>query len=178
MLGVVGSKVWPVSNFALQLPTTRTQHVTPNSVASVCLGLYLAEISANSDRPSARGERANEQRSCGNARAASFSLCPFHSPLGLSTQLRRAMPEANFKDTWYLTTKSSRDLHVLRWLLGNGNSVSTRGRKYSLFNLVLLCEIHWHSSKLRFFRFILAIQQKSCKQMSPRKMDLSISSIK
>ena len=169
MLGVVGSKVWPVS--------TRTQHVTPNSVASVCLGLYLAEMSANSARPSARGERANEQRSCGNARAASFSLFPFHSPLGLSTQLRRAMPEANFKGTWYLTTKSC-DLNVLEWSLGNGNSVSTRGRKYSLFNLVLLCEIHWHSSKLRFFRFILAIQQKSCKQMSPRKMDLSISSIK
>ena len=45
MLGVVGWKVWPVSNFAQQHATTcnrvcrRTQHVTSNNVASVCTGL-------------------------------------------------------------------------------------------------------------------------------------------
>ena len=42
-------KVWPVSNFAQQLPTTRkrvwkrTQHVTSNNVASVCTGLYICK---------------------------------------------------------------------------------------------------------------------------------------
>ena len=45
MLGVVGSKGWPVSNFVQQLPTTfnrvckQTQHVTSNNVATVCAGL-------------------------------------------------------------------------------------------------------------------------------------------
>jgi len=42
MLGVVGWKVWPVSNFAQQHATTsnrvykRTQHVTSNNVGSCC----------------------------------------------------------------------------------------------------------------------------------------------
>ena len=45
MSGVVGWKVWPVSNLAQQHPTTcnrvwkRTQHVTSNNVVSVCTGL-------------------------------------------------------------------------------------------------------------------------------------------
>ena len=45
MLGVVGSKVWSVSNFAQQVPTTCnrvckwTQHLTSDNVASVCNGL-------------------------------------------------------------------------------------------------------------------------------------------
>ena len=52
MLGVVGWKVWPVSNFAQPHPTTcnkvckRTQHVTSNNVGS-CLPTIL--------RPFARG---------------------------------------------------------------------------------------------------------------------------
>ena len=51
MLGVVGWKVWPVSNFEQQHATTsnwicnrvckRTQHVTSNNVASVCTGLKI-----------------------------------------------------------------------------------------------------------------------------------------
>ena len=45
MLGIVGSKVWLVSNFAQQVPTKCnrvckwTQHLTSDSVASVCNGL-------------------------------------------------------------------------------------------------------------------------------------------
>ena len=42
ILGVVRCKVWLVSNFALQHAKEvckRTQHVTPNNVASVCTGL-------------------------------------------------------------------------------------------------------------------------------------------
>ena len=45
MLGVVGSKVWPVSNFVQQLPITCnkvckwTQHLISNNVACVCNGL-------------------------------------------------------------------------------------------------------------------------------------------
>ena len=48
MLGAVGWKVWPVSNFAQQHATTcnrvckRTQHVTSNNVAPVCEGLNAA----------------------------------------------------------------------------------------------------------------------------------------
>ena len=51
MLGVVCSKVWPVSNFAQQVPTTCnrvckwTQHLTSDNVASVCKGLkFTSEI--------------------------------------------------------------------------------------------------------------------------------------
>ena len=57
MLGVVGWKVWPVSNFAQQHPTTRnrvckrTQHVTSNNVAPVCTGLdVIARIFPENDK--------------------------------------------------------------------------------------------------------------------------------
>ena len=49
MLGVVGSKYWPVSNFAQHLPTTcnrvckRTKHVTSNNLASVCTKLNVTQ---------------------------------------------------------------------------------------------------------------------------------------
>ena len=40
-------EVLPVSNFIQQLPTSRnnTQHVGPNNVASVCMGLYSSKFS-------------------------------------------------------------------------------------------------------------------------------------
>ena len=65
MLGVVASictwlNVWPVSNFAQQLPTTRnnvqldTQWVTSNNLASVCTGLYIKFKTAKGE--TGRGE--------------------------------------------------------------------------------------------------------------------------
>ena len=116
MLGVVGWKVWPVSNFAQQQATTcnrvckGTQHVTSNNVGS-CWPTML--------RPFARGVKLPNVTTSGGSRrrARGARLPPFFLD---QTEARRA--EKNFFETgrppylkvWIRHWKLSISLHFYK----------------------------------------------------------------